>query len=187
MKWYDKLDLNGSLRLRYEAFDWDDHYDDGRRDRFRYRFRIGVHADVSDNVMVGFQLANANPTNPISDNQTFDDGLLVKTTILSVRAQVDDSSVARARVHLERSLVRLPRRCNSIHRHYRPGRYDISRVRCERRYGLAGAIADTTQQNQRGDNQAGKRLSAHSQSLSVMAVSISIPRAVSRTLNDARS
>jgi hypothetical protein len=75
VKWYDKLDLNGSLRLRYEAFDWDDHYDDGRRDRFRYRFRIGMQAQVSDDVLVGFQLASGNPNNPISDNQTFDDGL----------------------------------------------------------------------------------------------------------------
>lgn len=74
-KWYDTLDLSGSLRLRYEAFDWDGHYDDGRRDRFRYRLRVGLHAQVSEKVKVGFQLASGNPANPISDNQTFDDGL----------------------------------------------------------------------------------------------------------------
>jgi len=74
-KWYDKIDLDGSLRLRYEGFSWNGHYDDGRRDRFRYRLRVGVEAQVSDNVTVGLQVASGNPKNPISDNQTFGGGL----------------------------------------------------------------------------------------------------------------
>ena len=74
-KWYDKLDFGGDFRLRYEGLRLGRaSYDDGRRDRFRYRFRVGFHAEVRDDLTVGFQLSSGNPNNPISDNQSFDGG-----------------------------------------------------------------------------------------------------------------
>ncbi len=73
-KWYDKLTFGGDFRLRYEGFNWSGHFDDGRRDRFRYRLRFGFEAQVLDSLRLGFQLRSGNPQNPISDNQSFDDG-----------------------------------------------------------------------------------------------------------------
>jgi hypothetical protein len=70
-KWYDKLDFSGDLRLRYEGFNWTNHFDNGRRDRFRFRLRFGIESDLLDNLSVGFQLRSGNPDNPISDNQSF--------------------------------------------------------------------------------------------------------------------
>jgi len=74
-KWYDRLDFSGDLRLRYEGFQWDTHFDEGARHRFRYRLRAGLTADVTDTLTVGAQLRSGNPNNPISDNQSFDSGL----------------------------------------------------------------------------------------------------------------
>jgi hypothetical protein len=74
LKWYDKLDFSGDLRLRYDGINWENHYDNGRRDRFRFRLRFGVKSDVLDSLTVGFQLRSGNPNNPISDNQSFDEG-----------------------------------------------------------------------------------------------------------------
>lgn len=71
-KWYDRLTLEGDLRLRYEGFDWGQEFDDGRRDRFRYRFRVGLRSQVLDDLAVGLQLRSGNPDNPISDNQSLD-------------------------------------------------------------------------------------------------------------------
>ncbi len=73
-QWYEKLSFDGELRLRYEGFSWRDHFDDGRRDRLRYRLRFGFRGKVLDNLALGFQLRSGNPQNPISDNQSFDDG-----------------------------------------------------------------------------------------------------------------
>lgn len=73
-KWYDKIKFGGDLRLRFEYFNWDEHYDDGERQRFRYRLRVGMKAQMTKKVLVGVQLVSGNPDNPISDNQTFDDG-----------------------------------------------------------------------------------------------------------------
>ena len=36
-KWYDRVDLLGDARLRYEGFRQDDNFNDDRRDRFRIR------------------------------------------------------------------------------------------------------------------------------------------------------
>jgi hypothetical protein len=74
-KWYDRLTFGGDFRLRYEGFNWSGHFDDGRRDRLRYRLRFGFQAQVLDSLALGVQLRSGNPQNPISDNQSFDDGL----------------------------------------------------------------------------------------------------------------
>lgn len=73
-KWYDRLTFGGDFRLRYEGFNWDGQFDGGSRHRFRYRLRVGLTAAISKKITVGFQLRSGNPDNPISDNQTFDDG-----------------------------------------------------------------------------------------------------------------
>jgi hypothetical protein len=74
VKWYDKFNLGGDLRLRAEYFNWDEHFDDGERTRFRYRLRVGVKRKIGDKLTVGFQLRSGNPDNPHSDNQSFDSG-----------------------------------------------------------------------------------------------------------------
>jgi hypothetical protein len=74
LKWFEKTKFGGDLRLRAEHFNWDEHYDDGERTRFRYRLRVGFKTAVSENVTIGFQLRSGNPDNPHSDNQSFDSG-----------------------------------------------------------------------------------------------------------------
>ncbi len=69
--WYERIDFGGDLRLRYEGFNWRAHFDDGRRDRFRYRFRVGAIFDIAPFLDAGVQLRSGNPNNPVSDNQTF--------------------------------------------------------------------------------------------------------------------
>lgn len=72
--WYERIKIKGDLRLRYEGFQKDKAFDDGRRDRFRYRLRAGIEADVNDFLRAGFQLRSGDPNNPVSDNQSFDGG-----------------------------------------------------------------------------------------------------------------
>lgn len=81
--WYDRIKFGGDLRLRFEYFNWDGHYDDGERQRFVFRLRVGMMARVTDQLEVGFQLASGDPDNPISDNQTFDSGFDKKVISIS--------------------------------------------------------------------------------------------------------
>jgi hypothetical protein len=74
VKWYDRLTFGGDFRLRYEGFSWEGKFDGGSRHRFRYRLRVGLTAQINKKIQVGFQLRSGNPNNPISDNQTFDEG-----------------------------------------------------------------------------------------------------------------
>jgi hypothetical protein len=73
-KWFERFAAGGDLRLRYEGFDWKGKFDDDRRDRFRYRLRLGVKATISEQVKIGVQLRSGNPDNPHSDNQSLDGG-----------------------------------------------------------------------------------------------------------------
>jgi len=82
-QWYDRIKFGGDLRLRFEYFDWDQHYDDGERQRFRFRLRAGMKAQITETLEVGVQLVSGNPDNPISDNQTFDNGFDKKTIAIS--------------------------------------------------------------------------------------------------------
>lgn len=68
-KWLDVITPFGDLRTRYEGF-----YEDGlvARNRFRMRARIGLTANVSDEIAATFRLDSGNPDDPISANQTFD-------------------------------------------------------------------------------------------------------------------
>jgi len=71
--WYDVIKIKGDLRLRYEGFEWPNHFDDGRRDRFRYRLRLGFHADLHEKLDLGIELRSGNFRDPVSDNTSFDD------------------------------------------------------------------------------------------------------------------
>ena len=73
--WLDRVDFKGDLRLRYEGFDQDNRFDDGRRDRFRLRLRVGMTTQVNDMIKLGFELRSGNPDDPVSDNQSLDGGL----------------------------------------------------------------------------------------------------------------
>jgi hypothetical protein len=72
-RWYDKLSIDGDFRLRYEGFNWEGHFDEGRRHRFRYRLRFGFKAQLFESLVLGVQLRSGRSDNPISDNQSFDD------------------------------------------------------------------------------------------------------------------
>ena len=73
--WYDRLDFAGDLRLRYEGFNWEGQFDEGRRDRLRYRFRVGFDIELTKSIRSGFRLRSGDPKDPVSDNQTFGGGL----------------------------------------------------------------------------------------------------------------
>jgi hypothetical protein len=72
--WADKIEILGDLRLRYEGFYWPGQYDDSRRDRFRYRLRLGLKAHLHEKLNLGIELRSGNSRDPVSDNETFDGG-----------------------------------------------------------------------------------------------------------------
>ncbi len=72
--WVDRIDFKGDVRLRYEAIDEEF---EANRDRMRFRARFGFTAAVSDDVKVVLQLASGGD-NPVSTNQTIDDGFSTK-------------------------------------------------------------------------------------------------------------
>jgi hypothetical protein len=67
--WLSQVTLFGDLRLRHEGFYEDDLH---ARNRFRMRGRIGLTANVTDEVSATFRLATGNPDDPISTNQSFE-------------------------------------------------------------------------------------------------------------------
>jgi len=72
--WADRIKLKGDVRIRYEAIDEDG---EEERNRMRFRSRLGLSAKVTDDVKFVFQLATGGG-NPVSTNQTFDDGFSTK-------------------------------------------------------------------------------------------------------------
>ena len=70
--WIDKIEILGDLRLRYEGFNWPNKFDDGRRDRFRYRLRLGFKAHLHETLNLGIELRSGNFRDPVSDNTSFD-------------------------------------------------------------------------------------------------------------------
>jgi len=78
--WTDKLSFKGDFRPRFEYIDRDADstsipVDERKRTRFRIRF--GMTAEVNDDVDVVFELASGGD-NPVSTNQSFDDGFTRK-------------------------------------------------------------------------------------------------------------
>lgn len=72
--WADRISLKGDLRLRFESIDEDNEV---KRDRARYRARLGLSAIVNDDISVVVGLASG-ADNPVSRNVTFDDGFSTK-------------------------------------------------------------------------------------------------------------
>ena len=68
--WADRISVKGDLRLRYEGIDEEGEED---RARGRYRARLAVTGEVTDDVKVVMELASG-ADNPISRNVTFDGG-----------------------------------------------------------------------------------------------------------------
>ena len=68
--WTDSLSVDGDVRLRYDGI-----REEGlpNRDRARFRARLGLTADVNDNVKAIIRFSTGGD-NPISTNQSFDDG-----------------------------------------------------------------------------------------------------------------
>lgn len=68
--WAESITLKGDVRLRYEGID-----EQGveERNRGRFRARLGLTAEVNDNVEAVLQFASGGD-NPVSTNQSFDDG-----------------------------------------------------------------------------------------------------------------
>ena len=88
-EWTQRITWGGDLRLRYEGnfFDCDNALlldpanpteimnTQTGRNRFRYRVRFGLHADVNEQVLLGLRLATGNIEDPVSTNQTLGDFL----------------------------------------------------------------------------------------------------------------
>lgn len=85
--WLDRITFKGDLRLRYERIDEDFEI---KRNRMRFRARFGLSATIKDDVKVVLQLASGGD-NPVSTNQSFDDGFSTKDIRLDL-AYVDWSA-----------------------------------------------------------------------------------------------
>jgi hypothetical protein len=75
-EWYEKLKIGGDFRIRYEEFDQGG---TDTRQRERFRIRLNMSESLSDNTKFTFALRTGDPTDPVSDNQTFSDGFGKKT------------------------------------------------------------------------------------------------------------
>jgi hypothetical protein len=69
--WVTALKINGDFRGRFEGF-YADNPAFGDRARWRYRLRLGITANLRDNLEVGMRLASGDG-DPISTNQTLQD------------------------------------------------------------------------------------------------------------------
>jgi len=77
-EWVQALKINGDLRGRYEGF-FRDEASFIHRDRFRYRMRLGVTANIVEKFEVGVRLASGDTgSDPISTNQTMQDNAAKK-------------------------------------------------------------------------------------------------------------
>jgi len=68
-KWLDVIKPFGDLRARGEGF-----YENGliARNRFRLRARVGLNADVTDEIGATVRLISGNPDNPLTGNQSLE-------------------------------------------------------------------------------------------------------------------
>lgn len=66
--WHERISFSGDFRNRYEGF-----FQEGRpsRNRDRFRFRLAMRAEVTDEVTFGLRLASGDPGKPTSSNQSF--------------------------------------------------------------------------------------------------------------------
>ncbi len=71
LKWAEKIKLSGDFRYRYEQIDDETRSD--VRDRNRIRVRVGLDAEVNEDLDFGLRIASGND-DPISTNQDLDGG-----------------------------------------------------------------------------------------------------------------
>ena len=73
--WWERIDFGGDFRERLEGF-----FQDGAttRQRFRFRLRLTMNAEINDDVSFGLRLGSGDLGNPISTNQSFTDLLTRK-------------------------------------------------------------------------------------------------------------
>lgn len=71
--WYDRIQLRGDFRYRFEHIDDDSKTSGKTRNRHRFRFRLRGLAEVNELVDIGFALASGSD-DPVSTNESFDDG-----------------------------------------------------------------------------------------------------------------
>ncbi|MBQ0723939.1 MAG: putative porin [Cycloclasticus sp.] len=71
MAWAGKIKVSGDLRLRQEN-NKGSSTKDGNKDRQRIRARIGVYADIADNVQAGVRFATGSSSSATSTNQTLE-------------------------------------------------------------------------------------------------------------------
>jgi putative porin len=67
-KWLEMITPFGDIRMRYEGFFQEHRIAENRE---RLRARIGLTANVSDEVSGTFRIATGDPNNPVTRNQTF--------------------------------------------------------------------------------------------------------------------
>jgi hypothetical protein len=72
--WTEKIKWQGDFRYRYEVIDEEG---EEQRNRQRIRARIGLFADVMNDVRIGFQITSGSD-DPVSNNQTLGDGFSTK-------------------------------------------------------------------------------------------------------------
>jgi hypothetical protein len=72
--WVKKLQFSGDLRLRYQ---YEDETDESKHQRGRFRYRLGVEANIVEGLKVGFGLASGSD-DPRSTNQSFQDSFSSK-------------------------------------------------------------------------------------------------------------
>jgi hypothetical protein len=71
MAWAGKIKVKGDLRVRNENRSSDNSVSD--KGRQRYRARIGIYADVTDNVKAGIRISSGENNTATSTNETADD------------------------------------------------------------------------------------------------------------------
>ena len=75
-KWYDRIEPTGSFRVRFDTALMEGEFEDGERDRWRFRLRAGANYDFKqDWIKFGFQVRSGDPDNLVSDNKTLGEGL----------------------------------------------------------------------------------------------------------------
>ncbi len=68
--WMNKIKIKGDIRARFEYVEKDG---DTSKSRLRGRARIGIYADVNDQVYAGVRIATGSDESPTSTNQNLDD------------------------------------------------------------------------------------------------------------------
>ena len=71
--WTERIQINGDMRLRYEAIDEEG---EDSLERGRFRLRLGMTVDATDAVQVVMQIATGED-DPVSANQSFADGFSI--------------------------------------------------------------------------------------------------------------